>query len=183
MNLPNYRIYTHFFAKFSQRTKIKKLSLTWNRLTNCSLESILLNCPHLEALYLNGFIRYMLPNLVKFLNFSNSSKLKKLAIDFNDLDEVKEVIKSIYEKCANLERLDIFTSNQMDQQELEDLFQAFYIAKFFTSSLSCKSILTHLNLRGFKAVDSKAEYFKNFEKLKSIKNLDQPKIDYNSLNQ
>ncbi|KXN65127.1 hypothetical protein CONCODRAFT_13395 [Conidiobolus coronatus NRRL 28638] len=41
---------TDINLKFSQPTKIKKLNLSWRRLTESSVDSILLNCPHLEEL-------------------------------------------------------------------------------------------------------------------------------------
>jgi hypothetical protein len=69
-----------FFAKFSQPTKIKKLNLEWSRLSNCSLNSILINCPYLEELILNKFNTYQRPNYISFINFSNPTKLKKLSM-------------------------------------------------------------------------------------------------------
>jgi hypothetical protein len=199
--------YTDFYANFSQPTKIKKLILMWSRLSGCSLNSILVNCPDLEELNLNPYIHYKKPNSVKFLNFSNPVKLKKLAIDcgilcdgvfetlllnspnLNDISiilpcEWKGVIKSIYDNSANLLRLKILLSGQLYFQNLLDIFmKEFYETEFFTSNPKCKDTLTHLTLNGFKATDSKAKNFENFEKLKSIKYLSQSKLGFNSLSQ
>ncbi|KXN65819.1 RNI-like protein [Conidiobolus coronatus NRRL 28638] len=186
------------FAKFSQPTKIRKLYISWGRLSNCSLNSILLNCPHLEELELNQ-ITYMQPDSVKSISFSNPSKLKKLAINCGDLSEGvfdsvllscphikelniilplkwKEAIKSINEKCINLQRLNIFPSGWAHIQDLDTFCQEFYESEFFTNNHKSKSTLTNLTLNRFKAHGSKAEYFKNFEKLKSIKYTFQNKI-------
>jgi hypothetical protein len=174
-----------FFTKFSQPTKIKKLELEWARLSNCSLNSILMNCSHLEELILNRYGTIPRDNYIEFLNLSNPNKLKKLVIDCNNLSEgvldslllncsqlnelgialpwvCKEVLKAIYEKCTNLERLEIWPLGFISCPE-------FYGIEFFTCNPKCKSTLTHLTLNGFKAANSKSEYFKNFENLKSIK--------------
>ncbi|KXN65622.1 hypothetical protein CONCODRAFT_12726 [Conidiobolus coronatus NRRL 28638] len=95
---------TEFFAKFSQPTKIKNLKLDCGRLSNCSLNSILLNCPQLEELDLNR-ITNMQRNSVKFISFSNPLKLKKLAIDCDDLSE--GVFESILLNCKNINELKI----------------------------------------------------------------------------
>jgi hypothetical protein len=196
--------YKNFIAKFSQPTKIKKLNIDWAELSNCSLNSILLNCPYLEELSLNRFITYKRTNYVKFINLYNPTKLKKLAIDcasltedvldslllncpnLSELDiilpcEWKKVMKSIYEKCAKLERMFICPSDQIYLKNLDDSFKMrFYESEFFTSSPKCNTTLTHLTLKGLKAVNSKAEYFNNFKRLHSIKYLSQFKVNYNS---
>jgi hypothetical protein len=196
---------TDFIVKFSQPTKIKKLILDWGSLSSCSLNSILLNCPNLEELDLNRWPNRKEPNYVKFLNLSNPSKIKKLSIDcyalsegvFNTLllkcshlNELsinlpvkwKEAIKSIYETCADLERLNILPPNGMHGQELYGFFRELYETEFFTCSPKCKYTLSHLTLGSFEVQYSKAEYFKNFEKLKSIKFLNQYTIDIKSPN-
>jgi hypothetical protein len=196
---------TDFFTKFSQPTKIKKLNLHWGYLSSCSLNSILLNCPHLEELDLNSYSHYKQANSIRFFNLSNPGKLKKLAIDCDALGEGvfeslllrclhlnelsiilpykwKEAIKSIYEKCANLQRLIIYPSYRFQGDEIFFFFQEFYQTQFFTYHPKCKSTLTHLALKYFKVQDSKAEYFKNFENLKSIKYLNQHKNDFKTSN-
>jgi hypothetical protein len=67
-------------VKFSQPTKIKKLTLDWGSLSNCSLNSILLKCHDLEELDLNPSTNYKEPNSVKSLNLSKYARVKKLAI-------------------------------------------------------------------------------------------------------
>ncbi|KXN66384.1 hypothetical protein CONCODRAFT_11799 [Conidiobolus coronatus NRRL 28638] len=198
--------YTDVNLKFSQPTKIKKLNLSWYKSGNYSLDSILQNCPDLAELSLNRYNNYHSTGSELFIKLSKSIKLKKLEIycdglgrgvfdsillncpHINQLNirlpcEWKEVLKSIHEMCGNLERLDIFSPYRMNMQEFNSFYQEFYETEFFSSNPICKSTLTHLILSGFKVIDSKAEYFKNFEKLKSIKYLGQSKIDYNSFNQ
>ncbi|KXN66377.1 hypothetical protein CONCODRAFT_11791, partial [Conidiobolus coronatus NRRL 28638] len=74
-------------VKFSRPTKIKNLNLEWSRLSNCSLDSILLNCPHLEELALYGYNTLPRNNYFKSLNLSNPDKLKKLSIHCDYLSE------------------------------------------------------------------------------------------------
>jgi hypothetical protein len=88
--------------------------------------------------------------------------------NLNELDiilpwELDEVLKTIYEKCTNLERLAICPSNRKNHYN-----QKFYRSRFFTSNHRCKSILKHLTLNSFEVSDSKSEYFNNFKNLKSI---------------
>jgi hypothetical protein len=193
-----YREHNDTTVKFSQSTKIKKLNLHLNSLNDCSLNSILLNCPELEELDLNPFTDYTNPNSVKSLNLFNPTKLKKLAINCDALDKgifdsvlfncphisdlnIKlpckwnEAINSIYINCANLEKLTICSSINMRKQELDIFYQEFYVTRFFTDSPKCKSTLTHLTLNNFTIHDSKAEYFIKFKKLKYIKYPYQPK--------
>ncbi|KXN66235.1 RNI-like protein [Conidiobolus coronatus NRRL 28638] len=85
----NSRDYTDFIVKFSQSTKIKRLNLKWDNLSNCSLNSILLNCPQLNEL--NIILSY----------------------------KWKETIKSICEKCTNLVRLNIRPSYRVLELELD----------------------------------------------------------------
>jgi hypothetical protein len=183
--------YREIFLKFSQPTKIKKLNLEWTALSNCSLDSILLNCPQLEELKLNRFSSYQRPNTEVFINLSKSVKLKKLDINCENLSatvlqsillrcchinelaislpvEWKEAINSIYEICGNLQRLEISISNRIYGQERANLLQEIYETKIFASNSKCKSSLTHLTLNEFKVAASKAEHFKYFENLVSI---------------
>ncbi|KXN66017.1 hypothetical protein CONCODRAFT_12243 [Conidiobolus coronatus NRRL 28638] len=176
----------------SQPTKIKKLYLQWDRLSNSSLNSILLNCPHLEELNLNPHTHYKQFNPISFNNISIFFNLKKLAISCDKLSEDafdtlllscphlnelsiilpcnwKEAVKSIYNKCGNLQRLNIIPSFGMSCHERDAFYQEFYQSEFFTGSPSCKFNLTHLIFEQFKVHGSKAEYFKNFDKLRSIK--------------
>jgi hypothetical protein len=195
-----HEINTDHLVKFSQPTKIKKLNLNWYKKSSCCLNSILLNFPDLEELDLNPYTKFKHPISDKFLNLSNSSKLKKLSIDcgvlgedlFNSLllkcqhlneltitlpTKWKEVIKSIYERCCNLKRLDIFPPNGIREHMFDIFFLEFYQMEFFTSKAKCKSTLSHLTLNHFNIHFSKAEYFKNFENLRSIK---YPKQNYYS---
>ncbi|KXN65621.1 hypothetical protein CONCODRAFT_12725 [Conidiobolus coronatus NRRL 28638] len=195
---------TDFIVKFSIPTKIKNLNLEWNKLSNCSLNSILQNCPHLEDLTLNRSKSYTLPVSKLSINLFKPHNIKRLNIicdnisgcefdsllvNFPHLNELsiklpfewKEAIKSIYEKCNNLERLNIYSSNQVSGQELDIFYQEFYESEFFTSNSKCKSTLKHLTLHEFKAHEAKSEYFKNFEMLKSIKYPNQRKVYHYSM--
>ncbi|KXN67429.1 hypothetical protein CONCODRAFT_10510 [Conidiobolus coronatus NRRL 28638] len=187
-----YQDNTDLNLKFSQPTKIKKLSLVWGRLSNCSLDSILLNCPDLEELTLNRDTNYIQPNSDILINLSKSAKVKKLKINCESLNvavlstlllicprlnelvvnlptQWREVVKEIYEKSLNLQRLEISPSRRIYSQQNGTFFREFYDSEFFNSSYKIKSTLTHLTLNEFNASDSKAEQFKNFEQLKSIK--------------
>jgi hypothetical protein len=178
--------------KFSQPTKIKKLNIDFDRLSNYPLNFTLLNCPDLEELGLNRNIYYNQLNYVNFLNLSNYSKIKKLSIDcgvlgegvfdslllsclyLNELDiklhlEWKKELKPIYERCTNLERLTIFHHFHDDTEEFNTFNREFYDTEIFTGSHKLKSTLTHLTLDRFKADGSKVEHFKSFQNLKSIK--------------
>jgi hypothetical protein len=210
LNLQECDGYSHKFRdvnlKFSQPTKIKKLNLLWNNLSIFTLNLTLLNCPNLEELSLNRVSNYEIPNSFKFINNFNSAKLKKLFIGhyalsecsfesifsscpyISELDiklpaEWKEAIKSIYENCANLEKLNLFPPYGIYGQELNTFFREFYESEFFTSNPKCKSTLTHLTLNYFNIHVSNAEHYKNFEKLKSIKCLKQFRTYYNTLDQ
>ncbi|KXN65814.1 hypothetical protein CONCODRAFT_12489 [Conidiobolus coronatus NRRL 28638] len=182
---------TDIYLIFSQSTKIKKLVLILNSL-NRSLDPILLNSPHLEELDLNGFKYCNRSSTNLLVKFSKPVKAKKLTVNCQNLRESivstlylyiihlnelsinlsavwKEAIKFICEKCENLQKLTIFRSGRIYAQELDIFCQELFETDLFTSNPKCKSTLTHLTLNSFKAVDSKAEYFKNFERLKSIK--------------
>jgi hypothetical protein len=108
-------------------------------------------------------------------NYPNISKL-----DIGLPLEYQEVIRSICENCTNLQRLEVHPQFIMFEQERDAFFREFYKSEFFTGSHKSNFNLTHLTLERFKAVDSKAEYFKNFKKLKSIKYYYQSGIDYDS---
>jgi hypothetical protein len=187
-----FQTYTNFSAKFSQSTKIKKLNLELRRLTGCSLNSILQNCPGLEELNLIPPMHYNKTNHEYFFNLSNPTKLKKLFIEcrnlgdraidnllsqcvnLNELNIIlsykwKEVIKSICEKCAKLERLTICPDIDIYLRRSHPFYREFYENEFFTSNPIFKSTLTHLTLKRFEVTDSNAEYFKSFENLKYIK--------------
>jgi hypothetical protein len=186
------RDFSDLLLKFSQPTKIRKLSLGWLRMSNCSLNSILQNCPHLEELELNRYHNYQLPISGTFINLSKSFKVKKLAINcdnmsgaafsslilsFPDLNELsivlpiawKEWMNVVYENCGNLQKLDICTPTRVYGEQREAFLQEIYQSDFFTCISKCKSTLTNLTLKHFKAHKSKAENFKYFENLRSIK--------------
>jgi hypothetical protein len=184
--------YPGFNFKFSQPTKIKKFKLQQIKLSNFSLNSILVNCSELEELDLRPYVRCKQVNSISFINPYIFTKIKKIIINCSDLSEGafgsllfscpflneltitmpyrwNEAIQSICDKCANLVRLNIYPSFEMQEQESLTFYQEFYKADLFIGNPKCKPTLTHLSLSRFKAVDSKASYFKNFEKLKSIK--------------
>ncbi|KXN67427.1 hypothetical protein CONCODRAFT_10508 [Conidiobolus coronatus NRRL 28638] len=187
-----YQDHTDLNLKFSQPTKIKKLSLVWGRLSNFSLDSILENCPHLEELTLNRNNIYRQPDPDLLINISKLIQVKKLNVNCEHLSvtafnhlllscsqlnelvvilpiECKALMKSIYENCANLQKLDICPRYQMWPYQKDAFFQELCDSEFFTNSSKIKSTLTHLTLKEFKAQNYKVEHFKNFEKLKSIK--------------
>jgi hypothetical protein len=184
--------FTDIYSMFYQSTKIKKLVLILNNIRNRSLDPILLNSPYLEELNLNGFKYHKQHGSKIFISLSKSVKIKKLSINCEDLRDFiagtlyldipninelnialsvlwKEAIEVIYEKSENLQKLAIYRPDRAYMQELDIFYQEFYKTNLFVGNPKCKSTLTHLTLNRFKAVDSKASHFKNFEKLKSIK--------------
>jgi hypothetical protein len=202
----NHQNYTDPFLKFSQPTKIKKLNLVWRRVRNCSLDSILSNCPQLEDLTFNVINDYILTDFELNTNLSKPCMIEKLSIivenagiaEFESLllncphlkelivnlpSDWKEAIQSIYQNCSTLQILDITSPNRLYANAKDIISQELYEAELFSTTSKFKSTLTHLTLNGFKATDSKSDYFKSFEKLKSIKYLGQPKIDYKCVNQ
>jgi hypothetical protein len=197
--------YTDIFLKFSQPTKIKKLSLRWIRISNCSLDSILHNCPQLEELNLNRFYNYQKRNSEIPINFSKTAKIKKLTINcqylsrnifdtillnyfhLNELvivlpTEWKKVMKSIYEKCTNLQKLDIYPCNNLLRPGRDTFLKEFYESELFIGNFRIQSTLTQLTLSEFLAIDSKAGQFSNFQNLKSIKYINQSYRKYGQSN-
>jgi hypothetical protein len=193
--------YEDIFLKFSQPTKIKKLKLEWLRMSNCSLDSILLNCPQLEELDLNRFNSYQRLNSEIYINIFKSANIKKLTINCQNLSvnifntilsncfhlnelvvilpiKWKNAIKSIYEKCTNLQKLDICPYDRLWGQERATFFKEFYESGLFTGNSKIQSTLTHLTLKQFLAVNSKADHFSNFKNLKSTKYINQAINNY-----
>jgi hypothetical protein len=190
---PNrYDDFTELNSGFSQNTKIKKLNLSWFRLSNTSIDSILLNCPHLEELTLNRGRKYHQPDSKVILNICKFNKIKKLNINCENLNvavlgnlllscphlselvvnlpvQCREFVKEICEKSLNLLRLEICPPSELYGRQRDIFFQEFYSSGFFINSSKLKSTLTHLTLSRFSAQYSKAEDFKNFKRLKSIK--------------
>jgi hypothetical protein len=185
--------------RFSQFAKIKKLNLKWYSLSNCSLNSILLSCPQLEELDLNPYTHNKKPNSVKFLNFSNPTKLRKLAINYTTLSEGafecilsncsqlneleivlsskwKEAMKLICENCSKLEKLEICPQYEMEEEQGESFFKNFYESKFFTTNHKTKFTLISLTFYNFEFNNTKIEYFNSFIKLNSINYPSQPNI-------
>jgi hypothetical protein len=202
----NNQNYIDPFLNFTQPSKIKKLNLVWTSLRNCSLDSILANCPQLEDLAFNQLEYYNISDHELSIHLSNSANIKKLTIYCGILGEGvlktlllncphlnelvvnlssnwKEEIKSIYQNCTNLQMLDINSPNRLYAYAKDIISQEFYEAELFSTNSKFKSTLTHLTLNNFNALNSKSEHFKNFEKLKSIKYLGQPKVDSKSVSQ
>jgi hypothetical protein len=96
-------IYIEANLRFSQPTKIKKLSLYRIIFNSCSLNSILLNCSLLEELNIYG-ITFLRPDSIKF-KLSNPQKLKKLGINCDILSE--GIVNSILLKCSQIKELSI----------------------------------------------------------------------------
>ncbi|KXN66860.1 hypothetical protein CONCODRAFT_11208 [Conidiobolus coronatus NRRL 28638] len=182
---------TSIISKFSQPTKIKKLNLAWDRLSICSLNSILLNCPYLEELCLDNFSKLQDLDSDISICLSKSSNIKKLNLKYGNLNvsllnsvlmncrrlkvldiqlprEWKECIKVIGSTCIELEKLAIWPSNKIYGQERNTFYQELYEIEFLSSNSLYKSTLKHPILNQFNFYDSKAEYFKNFQKLKYI---------------
>lgn len=91
--------------KFSKPTKIKKLDICWNDLKNYRLDFILLNYPYLEELNLDKYKNCRKSNSAKFVNHSNSSKLKKLFICYDVLTE--GAFDYLFLSCPHISELDI----------------------------------------------------------------------------
>jgi hypothetical protein len=188
--------------KFSQPTNIKRLRIFFYRLGNCSLDSILLNCPNLEDLKLFLYTRYQQPDSEVFLNISKYAKVKKLNINCRNmrysvveslllscrqLNELvinlparwKESTKLICENFESLQKLEIYPP-RFNTRERDSYYHEFHATEFFTSIPKCQTTLKNFTLSGLRVNDFEAEHFKNFKSLKSIKYSNQPKI-YNNL--
>jgi hypothetical protein len=178
-------------AKFSHPTKIKKLKVTWDKLSQCSVNSILSNCPHLEDLSLIQCRSYLSSDSIISLNIIDHSKILKLAISVDSLDKSlldsillncinlseldiqlpiywKEWINVIGERCMGLDYLTLSPTARMSNLERESFFQELYETEFKTSALTFMNTITKIVLRNFNFHNSKADYFANFLKLKTI---------------
>jgi hypothetical protein len=190
-----------FIPIFCRPTKIKKLDLEWTRLSNLSLNSILINCPQLEELILNQLHIATEVNYVKTFNLINPIKLKKLSIgrdapienefesyllNFPHLNELSITLlrdweiklKNFYESSCNIERLSIKLLDDSFYNILYSSCERFYETEFFTKNHKRKSALKYLTLDHFEVTDSKASYFNNFENLKSINFTSQLYVNY-----
>jgi hypothetical protein len=114
INLENLAIYDNasisqgsslIYLNFSQHTKIKALDLTWSRLSICSINSILFNCPDLEELMLIFYRKFLIQNDIINLNLAKPTKIKKLRIICSNLSETS--LDSILLSSPHLKELDI----------------------------------------------------------------------------
>ncbi|KXN70408.1 hypothetical protein CONCODRAFT_7033 [Conidiobolus coronatus NRRL 28638] len=179
-------------AKFSHPTKIKKLKVTWDKLSQCSVNSILSNCPHLEDLSLIQSRSYLSTDSIISLNIVNYSKILKLAVSVDSLNKSsfdfillncvnlrelhiqlptawKEWIDIVGTRCMGLDQLALSPTPRMNNPERESFFQELYETEFKTNTFTFMNTITKIILRSFNFNISKAEYFTNFTKLRSIK--------------
>jgi hypothetical protein len=182
---------SHITSKFSQPTKIKKFNLSGDLLGECSLNSILLNCPDLEELSLCRYSNFQTPcptisislldslNIMKLNiicdNYTESSLNSVLAKCYHlkELEiklpyEWKGCMKTIGSTCYNLEHLMIRPSGKLRGEELDTFRRELYEIEFLTSNSLYKFTLKQITLNQFDIYESKAEYFNNFSKLKFI---------------
>jgi hypothetical protein len=187
----NNRDSSPIISKFLQPTKIKKLKLDFDRLSECSINSILLNCPDLEELSLSNYISHLTLDSVLSISVCNSVKLRKLYINCNSYTESsyssillkcshlkeldimlprkwKECVKIIGSVCSELESLKIWPSCASNPREAYIFHQELYKTEFLTSNSLYKSTITNLTLYRFNIYESRAEYFNSFSKLKYI---------------
>ncbi|KXN64565.1 RNI-like protein [Conidiobolus coronatus NRRL 28638] len=92
-------------SKLSHPTKIKKLNLSWDKLSQCSVNSILLYCPYLEELYLKHAPSYLNTASDISIESSKLANIKKLKLRYNHLSKIS--YNSIITKCAQIKELDI----------------------------------------------------------------------------
>jgi hypothetical protein len=126
------------FINYHISTKVKKLTINCDDLSEGVLDSLLSSCPRI------------------------------IEFDITLPYEWRKAMKSMHENCTNLQKLEIRSPRRIYEQERRIFLQEFYETEFFTSSPKCKSTLTHLTLKGFDDPNSKSEHFKNFKRLKSI---------------
>lgn len=179
------------FFKFSQHTKIKILNLTWDRLSECSLNSILLNCPYLEDLNLLHFSVDQVENPIISLKLPKS-KIKKLAISCRNLSESsldsilfncplledldiqlsfvwKDWMHLIGKRCSKLEKLKVSMPVLPSGVDPERTFQEMFQRDILTNNCSAyANTLTTLTLNQFDFHFAKEDHFNSFKKLKSI---------------
>jgi hypothetical protein len=195
LNLFEYRRldppHSPLYLKFSQPINIKKLKLVWDKLTPCSIESIILNCPNLEDLELSFYRSYRKADPL-LLNLSKSTKINKLKIKCDHLNESaldsillncprlrelevqipkswKEWINSIGSRCLSLEKLTLFPTNAIYLEERKLFLQELNEMKFLTNNPSYQSTLTNLTLHEFSLKSLNPEYISKFSMLQSIK--------------
>ncbi|KXN64927.1 RNI-like protein, partial [Conidiobolus coronatus NRRL 28638] len=164
-------------SKFSQFTNIKKLSLSNDKLSECTINSILLNCPDLEELNLRSESIYRASISNISFKFPTTIKLKKLTINcdyytkssfdtilpmFSHLKELniklpiewKDCIQYIARKCTKLEYLTILPPKTAYGQEMDRLNQELHQNIFLNSNSVYKSTLKHLTLNGLNIYES-----------------------------
>ncbi|KXN65968.1 hypothetical protein CONCODRAFT_80635, partial [Conidiobolus coronatus NRRL 28638] len=179
------------FFKFSQHTKIKILNLTWDRLSECSLNSILLNCPYLEDLSLVHTAINQVENPVISLKLPKS-KIKKLTISCRNLNESsldsillncplledidiqlpfvwKDWMNLIGKRCTKLQKLKVSMPVLRSGVDPERTFQETFQRDILVNNYSAyANTLTSLTLNQFDFHFAKEEHFNSFNKLKSI---------------
>jgi hypothetical protein len=176
----------------TQHTKIKILYLKWDDLSQCSLNSILLNCPYLENLSLIHTSIDEVENPVIFLKLPKATNIKKLVISCRNLNERsldtilqncpllkdldiqlhfvwKDWMHLIGKRCRKLEHLKVSMSVIQSGVDPERRFQEMYQSDILINNYSVYTdTLISLTLNQFDFHFAKAEYFNSFTKLKYI---------------
>ncbi|KXN65700.1 hypothetical protein CONCODRAFT_12629 [Conidiobolus coronatus NRRL 28638] len=132
---------TQLEVKFSKSTKIKQLRLVFDKLSQSSLDSILVNCPQLNVLEIQLPKQWLLWT------------------------------KSISSNCKNLEHLTIYPSHEFHGQELKDFCKEFYNSEFLKNVADSLTKLESLRINGFHIfVPNPLNFdrFKNFKNLKFV---------------
>ena len=94
--------------------------------------------PNIEYVDLNFYTTSFLLDLIDFIKINgNNLKILKINGSPNDMEFLGELIESIGEKCQKLEHLEIFYTNNVNQQQLIELFNGCRNLKYIKFSTPC----------------------------------------------
>jgi hypothetical protein len=128
---------------FTMPTKIKKLELFIDNMSQISLDLIIKNCPELTDL---------------------KAQFPK---------DWRNLTNAIGAKCTKLERLTLLSHMGLGRSEMQKFHQELYEEEFLTKERRYKDTINELTLSYFNFIDSKVEYFEQFTKLEKLKFLNQ----------
>ncbi|KXN67279.1 hypothetical protein CONCODRAFT_10686, partial [Conidiobolus coronatus NRRL 28638] len=182
-------------VKSSAFEKVKIFKLISIDLNYTSVKSILENCPKLEELELKGIYKSLESDLPKSLNLARPTKIKKLEINIDNIDQslfdiilsnspsLNELevrlhngwqhrLKTIWLNSKNLKKLIIWNGFKWKDGE-KQFIQEFYQTGLLANASDYNINITQLSFIMFGFSDARADNFDSFKRLKSIKFLDQ----------
>ncbi|KXN65801.1 hypothetical protein CONCODRAFT_12506 [Conidiobolus coronatus NRRL 28638] len=128
---------------FTMHTKIKKLELFLDNMSETSLDLIIKNCP----------------------------ELTDLKVQFPK--DWRTLTKAIGARCNKLEKLTLLPHMGLGKSEMQKFYQELYEEEFLVNTHKYKDTINELTLSYFNFIDSKVEYFEQFTKLEKLNFLNQ----------